>query len=124
MHSIATTMHSMIPASVKPSVTYFRYGCFLMVLSTILISISLADNLNNPTLTAWLLVTGSLVYLVSFTYVCSFSARMVESMLQGEILGNSDSLKGILCFWIYPIGLWYVQPAVRRILAQYDKQIV
>ncbi len=65
-----------------------------------------------------LLTLPVLLYLFfSFLYVFAFAARMLESMIEGEIVGISDSLKGLLCFWVFPFGVWQIQPAVQRVLA-------
>jgi hypothetical protein len=119
IYIVGTTMHSLIPVSVKPNIKYFRFYFLLIIIALIMIGIAQFSRDNSTT---WLSVTGGGIYIVGFICACGFAGKMLESIIEGEIVNNSDALKATICFLIFPIGLWYIQPAVQRVLAKYDKQ--
>jgi len=80
--------------------------------------------LSSDNSTNLLSVTGAIIYTIGFICACGFAGKMLESVIEGEIVGNSDALKAIICFVIFPVGLWYIQPAIQRVLAKYDKQTI
>ncbi|MGZ3814089.1 MAG: hypothetical protein ACXVB0_23960 [Mucilaginibacter sp.] len=52
------------------------------------------------------------------------AARMLESMFEGELVNRSDALKAFFGLWFFPFGIWYIQPAVKRVLDKYDSDHV
>ena len=58
-------------------------------------------------------------FIWSWLYISMFAARMLESVIEGELANKSDSLKGFFYFLFFPIGVWYIQSAVQRVLAKY-----
>lgn len=121
IYLVGTSMHSLIPASVKPNIKYFRFYFLLIIIALILFRIAQFSSGNSTT---WLSAAGGIIYVIGFICVCGFAGKMLESIIEGEIVNNSDALKAIICFIIFPVGLWYIQPAVQRVLAKYDKQVV
>lgn len=121
IYLVGTTMHSLIPAAVKPNVKYFRLYFLLIIIALILFRIA---QLSSDSSTTWLFAAGVIIYVIGFTCACGFAGKMLESIIEGEIVNNSDALKAIICFIIFPVGLWYIQSAVQRVLAKYDKQVV
>ncbi len=53
---------------------------------------------------------------VNFLYIFGFASSMLESVIEGKVVNMSDSIKGIICFWVFPFGVWQIQPAVHRVL--------
>jgi hypothetical protein len=62
----------------------------------------------------------SCVIIVIVLYSFMFAARMLESAIEGKIVNRSDSLKTFFYIWFFPIGIWYIQPAVKRVLIQQE----
>lgn len=121
IYIIGVTMHSLIPASIKPDIRYFRFYFLLIVIALIIFRIA---QVSGDNLAIWFSATGGVIYVIGFICACGFAGKVLESVIEGEMVGNSDALKAIICFIIFPIGLWYIQPAVQRVLAKYDKQTV
>lgn len=119
IYVVGITMQSLIPASVKPNSKYFKFYFLLIIIALILFVIAKVggDNLGN-----WVSILAVIIYTIGFIAACSFAGKMLESVIEGEIVGNSDALKAIICFIIFPIGLWYIQPAVHRVLVKYSEQ--
>ncbi|MET3498656.1 MULTISPECIES: hypothetical protein [Mucilaginibacter] len=120
IYAIGVTMHSLIPV-IKPDIKYFRFSLLLIIIALI---ISRIAQVGGDNLAIWFSATGGIIYVIGFICACGFAGKMLESVIEGEIVGNSDALKAIICLIFFPIGLWHIQPAVQRVLAKYDKQIV
>jgi len=62
-----------------------------------------------------------LIYMIwTWIYIIMFAARMLESAIEGQLVNRSDALKGCFCLLFFPIGVWYIQPAVQRVLNKYN----
>jgi hypothetical protein len=117
--SIGTSMHALIPDKNKPSVNYFKLNFFLVVLAYILITITGWYKVSLGESFQWVFIPIMIYLAWGLLYASAFAARMLESMIEGKIVSFSDSVKGLFCFWFFPFGLWYIQPAVQRVLNKY-----
>jgi glucan phosphoethanolaminetransferase (alkaline phosphatase superfamily) len=122
IYTIGTTMQSLIPNSSKPSIKYFKVYFLIMPIALIIPCIALLSS--NNSIIGSAAIAGIVITAITFICACGFAGRMLESVTEGEIVGNSDALKAILCFVFYPLGLWHIQPAVRRVLLHYNNQAV
>lgn len=122
IYSIGIFMHTLLDHP-KPSAVYFKLSCLLICCSYIVLfftgdfTIDL-DNYKQYGITICFWVPISLYMFWSILYVFMFSARMLESVLNGHLVYRSDSLKAFFAFWFFPIGVWYIQPVVNRIKDQ------
>ena len=120
-------MHEFIPLNTKPGAKYFRFDClYIQFISIAVVVFAIAEmllGLHLPTLsyTVQSIITMILLlyFIWSWVYISMFAARMLESVIEGELVNKSDSLKGFFCFLFFPIGVWYIQPAVQRVLVTY-----
>lgn len=85
-----------------------------------LLSLFTQPNGLNTTVYEVLLIALSIAYLYVMFSVFMFAARMLESNFQDGIANRRDSLKAFFCIWIFPLGVWYIQPAVQQVLAHYE----
>jgi|GEM_PF-1257019 len=121
IYSVGVSMHTLLPQNLKPSIIYFRIS-FLVILLEIIFAgfygtLTINQNIYERFISnLWILIPIMLYLFWSFLYVFMFSARMLESAIEGELVNRSDSLKVFFGFWFYPIGIWYIQPAVQRVL--------
>ncbi len=128
VYHIGVTMHGLIPPSVRPKISYFKFNClfiqfiallfvFVTLIATVFnISIpNLSDNIRSITLGIYL---GYSIWC--WIYISMFAARMLESVIEGKLVNKSDSLKGFVCLLFFPYGVWYIQPAVQQVLRKYE----
>ncbi|MCO5945719.1 hypothetical protein [Mucilaginibacter flavidus] len=123
IYTIGMKMNSFLPSDIRPGTKLFKVHCLLLVGITLFAynlsaysQFSPFDSIYNAVFfTCFLLI---LIYLQLSIWM--FAARMLESMIEGEIVNRSDSLKAFFCLWMFPIGVWYIQPAVQRVLAKYE----
>ncbi len=112
IYSIGTYMHKLIPDKRKPKINYFTFNSLFMIIAIALSALILQ-------MPGWLQIPLSLYVFWCWFYTAMFAARMLESMIEGELVGNSDSIKGFVCILFFPFGVWQIQPAVHRVLNKY-----
>jgi len=114
-------MNLLVPPNVRPNLFYFKLSCLFIFAAYVAMffiggfTID-AGNVHDYGYWIWLLIPLTFYMLWSMLYIFAFAARMLESVIQGNAVGVSGSLKAFFCFWFFPIGLWYIQPAVQRII--------
>jgi hypothetical protein len=127
VYNIGTAMHKLIPLNTKPGIKYFKFNClyiqFVLIAIVVFAIAEMLLGLHLPTMpysVQSIIKIILLLYLIwSWVYFSMFAARMLESVIEGELVNKSDSLKGFFCLLFFPIGVWYIQPAVQRVLIKY-----
>jgi hypothetical protein len=117
IYAIAVNMHALVSDGHKPSLLYFKICC-IVISATYFIGLFMDDNFDEP-----IMIPLLLFMIYSMLYVFMFGARMIESVANGYLVNRSDSLKAFFGFWFFPIGIWYIQPAVQRLLRQNEANI-
>ena len=56
-------------------------------------------------------------------YVLGFAAQVLESAIQGKKVSFNESLKVFFALWFFPIGIWYIQPLIKRVLDERTVEI-
>jgi hypothetical protein len=122
IYAIGIKMNSMIPGKIRRSVTLFKvYNLlyiFLIISMNIMRAVSEWTPFDSDRDIYFSMGFILLILYLSFN-IWMFAARMLESVIEGTIVNRSDSLKAFLCFWFFPIGIWFIQPAVNRVIAKY-----
>ncbi|TWJ01713.1 hypothetical protein JN11_01867 [Mucilaginibacter frigoritolerans] len=124
IYSIGSLMRELIPNKLRPKITYFRMSCLVLIVGTIVILMIFGgysinqDNYKNYGKLFWVFLFIQLFLMWSLIYIVYFAAKMLMSIVEGEIVDFNKSYKFFFAIWIYPVGLWIVQPAVQRILSQ------
>jgi len=124
IYSVGFVMHSLLPDKRKPGITYFKISCLFIIVLFITLSFTGGYTINQDNYkeygnSIWFLVPLILYTIWSMLYMFMFAAQMLESMIEGRLVLRSDSLKGFFGFWFFPFGVWYIQPAVQRVLDAY-----
>jgi hypothetical protein len=123
VYSIGSAMHNVIPKHLRPNISYFNFCCLILVFAVLLLSVYVDYIGQDYTDDQFWWIEASIVCLMGIGfYIFSFAAKMLESAIEGRIVGFSDSIKAFFCFWFFPWGLWHIQPAVQRVLAKYESK--
>lgn len=124
IYSIGVTMHSLVSDVNKPNLLYFKICCiFISVTYVIELFVSYSFNeFIGYSFNKWMILLVIFVICIMF-YVFMFAAQMLESVINGYLVYGSDSLKAFFGFWFFPIGIWYIQPVVQRVLKQNEAHI-
>ena len=114
VYSIGVVMNSFIPQDIRPPLKYFQFSCvFLLITIT---AFSFNDVYNIVRMPSWVEWPLILYYLWSAFYVVMFAARMLKSVIEGELVNRSDSFITFLYIGFTPWGLWSIQKSVQRVL--------
>jgi hypothetical protein len=115
IYAIGFTMHSLLPDNLnKPNISNFKIGCLTMIIAIFVGYSSTFLGYHNLYLSAVFV----LIIFTSLFFSVGFAARMLESKLDRRIANRSDSLKNIFCILFFPIGIWIIQPLIKRVLTQ------
>jgi hypothetical protein len=63
------------------------------------------------------ILLGNLVAIASQFYTYYFNAKALKSVEMGREAVVGDYIGEAALFWVYPIGLWFLQPRVNRLFA-------
>jgi hypothetical protein len=121
IYAVGCSMNKSIPQRLRPQKSYFKFSCLFILVALFGVMLTGGYNINQDNIQdygykAWVLIPFSFYLIWSMLYIFAFAARMLESVIEGQVVGFSDALKAFFGFWFFPIGLWYIQPAVQRIL--------
>jgi len=123
IYSIGLSMNKLIPEKFRPKIAYFKASCLLiLVWITVALTIFGGYSINQDNYAEygnwlWVLIPAHLYLMWSFFYMFYFASKMLNSVIDGEIVGFSTYYRTFFAMWIFPIGVWFIQPAVQRILA-------
>lgn len=123
IYQIGTTMYNLIPVQSRPGIRYFKFSCLFMLFPSILSQIFYVYLIQfipqKDSIEPIISIIISCYAGWTWLYISMFSARMLESAIEGRLVMRSDSMKGFVCIFAFPIGVWYIQPAVQRALNKY-----
>jgi hypothetical protein len=123
VYSVAMAMYKLIPKKDKPGITYFKFSS---VFATVYIFIVLCyggysitpDSFDQYGNVVWVLTTLHFYLIFALMYILYFAAKVLQYAIAGKPLGFSPKL--FFGFWLFPIGIWYIQPAVQKVLDKYN----
>jgi len=123
IYSIGKTMNALMPDKIRPNIKYFNFYCtgsvtMLFIMVALTYFNSTLYKLEDP-IRIGITVALTLFYFFLFFSMWMFAARMLESVTEGRLVYRSDSIRAFFYFWMFPIGVWYIQPAVKRVLDKY-----
>jgi len=125
-YAIGIKMNALLPEAIRPGITSFKIHYWLLVSVTI-IAFNVVPYIQLPAHSGDYSGSFQVIFLFTYFYllfnVWMFAARMLESNFQKGIANRSDSLKAFFCFWLFPFGIWHIQPAVQKALAKYESNI-
>jgi hypothetical protein len=110
-------MYSLVNERNKPNLIVFKTCCFL-------VSVTYAVQLfTGYSSIDWIMIPIIFCMIGLLLNMFMFTARMIESVANGYLVNRSDSLKAFFGFWFFPVGIWYIQPAVQRLVKENEVHI-
>lgn len=122
IYSIGTSMNELIPYKLRPNGIYFKVSCLFTVVAIIVILIIFGgysidqDNYQQYGYWIWVLLPFHFYLIWSLIYIFYFASKALTSVIEGEVVGFGESYRVFFAMWFYPIGVWFIQPAVQKIL--------
>lgn len=124
IYSIGVKMNALVPVAFRSRVARFKIYCLLVLTSfaiTILWSLT-AKSLGIATVNSIVLVFSMAIAYFYFIFsIFMFAARMLKTMKLGYPASNSDAIGEFFLIWMFPIGVWIIQPMVNKILARHEQ---
>jgi hypothetical protein len=90
----------------------------LPLFSQVILAYSSSNGLDSTssTVTA-ILVFWGIIAGVGMLFTAYIASRLLFTFMDGGNPGPSHLVLGFLGFWIYPVGLWFLQPKLNRLAA-------
>jgi hypothetical protein len=124
VYSIGVKMNALIPAAFRPGTSRFKIYCLVapvsagFILGLSFFSVNLGVNTGVYLI---LVLTSVIAYFYSIFSVFMFAARMLKTVVLGYPANKSDAIAEFFCIWMFPIGVWIIQPMVNKVLAKQDE---
>jgi hypothetical protein len=122
VYHIGVSTYELVPDRSKPGSKYFKFSCvFIPLVIILMVALQIGEDILNihfkPVISYNVILLIFPIYVLwSWVYISMYAARMLESVIEGKLLYKSDAMKGFVCFFVFPIGVWYIQPAIQKIL--------
>ncbi|NVJ58825.1 MAG: hypothetical protein HWE27_00465 [Gammaproteobacteria bacterium] len=116
--SIGTGINKLINVDIRPKVSKFElsiyYSVSYMFVVTLLIAFVL--DLSQPTGYESLIIPFHLLAMFSVFYCVYFIAKNLAMAEKNERLTFTDFAGTFFLIWFYPVGIWFVQPRVNKLV--------
>jgi hypothetical protein len=122
IYVIGISMYTLVQNKDKFNINYFKFSClFVSVAFAAIIIIyggySIDQSFYQRDSGLILLLISFHAYLIwSLLHIFYFAAKALVSVTEGDVVRFSEFYRTFLAFCFYPIGLWFIQPAVQKIL--------
>jgi hypothetical protein len=124
IYQIGGNMYTLVADLNKPGIKYFQFSCVFnpcIVIFGQLFNLYLIQYIPDRDTVEPILNILIPVYMAwSWVYINLFAARMLKSASEDKLVKRSDSLKNFFGLLFFPIGVWYIQPSVQKVLNKYE----
>lgn len=129
--SLGVGLQKFIPESLRLNTTLFKILYFIPVLYVIGILVFVNDMINQMLLDEFdfapdifevyfaVLFSLNMLVLICSIYIMYFSAKSFKTAEKKKKVKFGDFVGEFFLLWIYPIGVWIVQPIVNKIIDNY-----
>ncbi len=117
---LGVNLNKKIPKNIRSTSVFFNISLiYLLVYSGIITVIFVKVSTRDPSSLDLLPVINSFSFnfiaMIFMFYAVYFTARSYAFCLKKENLGISKPIAAFFLFWIYPAGIWAIQPNIQRI---------
>lgn len=122
MISFGINLNKLVPAEIRPGNRMFRYGIviaglYMVVFQLIFLNLVSTENDGNPVLLAFMVPLHMLSMFFLF-YGLFFLAKNLAFAEKKERVSASFFMGDFFLFWFYPIGVWFLQPRINRLVKE------
>ena len=123
IYSIGVKMNALVPIEFRPRISRFKtYYLVSAVLQVILLiwSFFIKDPLASTT---YEIVLQCLLIAVGLYFALSIfmsAARTLKMAILQHHVDKSDAMLEFFCIWMFPLGVWVIQPAVNKVLREHS----
>ena len=131
MYSISIKFNQLLPEGVKMNVGFYKicvyfpilYIFVLLLLTSNFVQKQLVVNSNFP-FNLMLIRICHLFTTFCMFYDLYFTSKTLKTVELKRKIGFSDYAGEFFLMWFFPIGIWFLQPKINKIYADYfDKKV-
>ncbi len=118
-YAVATRLYEKIPDELKRSLT--RFKVFLIFAGTYIVlgwSLMVFNAIQAHMWLIALILPMHIFAMFCILYVFYYIARSLRTVELGRRVELSDYLGDFVLIWIFPIGIWIIQPKINKIFAE------
>ncbi len=120
VYAIGMAMNNLMMESVRPNVTYFKYSCLfggiVYFISELVQGGIIHLGISEQSYLYWIWDAMLLYASWSLLYCISFAARMLDSVIENQMVGFGGSFLTFICIIAFPWGMWSIQRNVKQAL--------
>ncbi|MFT5884232.1 MAG: hypothetical protein ACI9IP_000687 [Arcticibacterium sp.] len=129
IYTIATTAFNQLKEAYEVRIKYFNFS-ILFVVCWLLVATLFAqggyqisqNNYQEFGSSLWIIASIYLYGVWSIIFIFYFAAKMLVSKNEGKIIGLDRAFNCFMGFWIFPIGIWFIQPMAQQLLEDDNKK--
>lgn len=115
--SLGSSLNKFIPSELRPNVSPFKYALvysfsYIFVSQIYIVNLTIGYSSHEM---LQIYVTFHLFAICCFFYVLFFIAKNIAIYEQKSYVGFSNLSSYFFLLWIFPLGIWYLQPRINRI---------
>jgi hypothetical protein len=123
--SIATALHSKLPPDVKINLNVFKilfaipsvYLAGMVIWTSDLLSGGPVDSSkDNSAMIALIIIPLHLISMFCVFMCLRFAVKIMKSVELGRMAKVGDYIGDFMFIWMMPIGVWFVQPRLNRLV--------
>jgi hypothetical protein len=112
--SMGTFLNSIVPQALKMNTRFFL---FALIFPPIYVSLFMVFVFLKPVVFVFLLPFHFLA-MFCLLYELYFIAKNLVTAETGSAASFSDYVGSLFMIWLYPIGVWFIQPRINRLYAR------
>ena len=123
VYTIGIALHERLPDGHGINPTYFKISFFYIIFYLSVITFLFKggysinqDNYKEYGNSVWVIIPLHTYLMWSILYFFYFAAKMLVSIIEGKVVGIEKSIGYFFAFFFFPIGVWYIQPKVQKII--------
>ena len=118
---VATSLQDKVPESIKLKVNKFKVFFIIPIVYFILYMTLFFPSLMNfqvePTIFL-IIMPLHLFVMFCMIYCIYFTAKTLKTVELQRIVHSSDYIGEFFLIWLFPIGVWFIQPRINKIVQQ------
>jgi hypothetical protein len=120
--SVAIHTNRWVPRSIRPSPGRFRMALiYLSVYLAVFMALCIPVFIDKPSVSLFALIVPFHIFaMLCMVYACYFAAKNLVMAEKKENPGFYDCAGAFFLIWIYPIGVWVLQPKINRMFEELE----
>ena len=120
----AINLMEKVPEELRPDKTFFMVSFFIPIVYFFLFGIVMLFMFRIAEFSPWILLPIFPIHI--FVIFCSFycmyfTAKVIKTAEEKRVVPFIDHVLEIVLIWFYPIGIWFLQPRINKLVEEEEK---